>query len=277
MNGWKYYNHALLPECAPHEKANVEALKDIKTWTESGGKPIFARYTTEFDCRRETNWWYVIKDTPFDINEIKAKRRYEINKGIKNFSVKVINPLDYIEELYRVQNAAYATWPEKYRPSISKEAFKAMVKQWDSFEVFGAFSREDEHLCGFAYLTKYDSYCDFNVLRVDPDYESLGINAAIVYAILKLYESFILEGGYICDGSRNVNHETAFQNYLEKYFLFRKAYGVLNIRYLPPFNLLISILFLFRDELIKYDEYSIVHKINALLKMESIARGKLDE
>lgn len=45
------------------------------------GKPYLARWTSSFDCGHETNWWYVIKDTPFDINELKKKRRYEIRKG----------------------------------------------------------------------------------------------------------------------------------------------------------------------------------------------------
>ena len=27
--GWKYYNHALIPACAPHEEPNIKALKDL--------------------------------------------------------------------------------------------------------------------------------------------------------------------------------------------------------------------------------------------------------
>ena len=50
------------------------------------------------DCGYETNWWYVVKDTPFDLNSLKAKRRYEINKGIKNFEVIDIDPKNYSED-----------------------------------------------------------------------------------------------------------------------------------------------------------------------------------
>lgn len=28
MNGWEYYNHALVPECNPHELSNIEVLDD---------------------------------------------------------------------------------------------------------------------------------------------------------------------------------------------------------------------------------------------------------
>ena len=55
----------------------------------------------------------MIKDTPFDINALKAKRRYEINKGKKNFDVKKIRPSEHRDELYEVLMAAYQGWPEK--------------------------------------------------------------------------------------------------------------------------------------------------------------------
>lgn len=49
------------------------------------GNPYFARWTDNFDCGYETEWWYCIKDEPFDISKINSKKRYEINKGKKNF------------------------------------------------------------------------------------------------------------------------------------------------------------------------------------------------
>lgn len=111
QEGWRYYNRALIPSTAPHE--DVIPLEK-GCWSGWGIKkiPLFARWTTEFDCGYETNWWYVIKDTPFNISELKAKRRYEINKGTKNFDVRIINPIDYVEEIYAVFSAAYSSWPE---------------------------------------------------------------------------------------------------------------------------------------------------------------------
>lgn len=69
-------------------------------------------------AEEETSWWYVIKDTPFDIHVLKAKRRYEINKGLKNFDVRIINANDYAKELYKITKSAYLQYPDKYRPSI---------------------------------------------------------------------------------------------------------------------------------------------------------------
>ena len=100
IDGWRYYNHALISTCEPHEECYLPKKKI--DFGEIGGYALFARWTSEFDCGKETSWWYVIKDTPFDISKLKAKRRYEINKGKKNFEVKRIRALDYSEQLFEV-------------------------------------------------------------------------------------------------------------------------------------------------------------------------------
>ena len=86
IEGWQMYNHALIPTTLPHEEAYVtQELEKELNKSKIRGYPILARWTSDFDCNEKTNWWYVIKDTPFDISKIKAKRRYEINKGMKFF------------------------------------------------------------------------------------------------------------------------------------------------------------------------------------------------
>ena len=140
LKDWKYYNHAIIPAVEPHEKPDLSCIKDRTIW-KVGGIPFLARWTTDYDCGCETSWWYVIKDTPFNIATLKAKRRYEINKGKKNFEVRRINPSEYVEELYYVQTYAFESWPEKYRPVIQKETFEKDVAKWNSEMVYGGFNK----------------------------------------------------------------------------------------------------------------------------------------
>lgn len=227
---WKYYNHALIPTTAPHEIIE-EPTKDIWNKISNGKKALFARWTDDFDCGYETNWWYVIKDDHFDLNSIKAKRRYEIKKGTKNFEVRIIDPTDYVDELYHVEMAAYAEYPETYRPNFSYESFSASINSWKKHEVYGAFYRETDKLVGYAWIDVYDSYIDFCCMKADPKYEKYGINAAIVYFMVERYNNRLSKTFYICDGARSILHKTNFQNYLEKYFGFRKAYCKLKVKY----------------------------------------------
>lgn len=275
INGWQYYNHAAIPTTAPHEIPDISPIKDGSVWKSGGGTPLLARWTTEFDCGYETNWWYVIKDTPFDISELKAKRRYEINKGNKNFNVKAINPQEWVEDIYAVAMAAYATYPESYRPNVSHDQFVSDVLSWNFYKVYGAFSVEDNTLCGYACLNKRNlegNYINFTLMKAIPDKERLGLNAAMVNKILADHEAFLNNGGYICDGARSIQHETAFQDYLEKYFGFRKAYCRLNIVYNPKYSFIITIAYKFRKLLSKLEFISVIRMANALLKMEEINR-----
>ena len=241
-----------------------------------GGTPLLARWTTEFDCGHETNWWYVIKDAPFDIEALKAKRRYEINKGVKNFNVREIEPINYAEELFNVQIAAYSAYPKKYRPTVDKQSFLTSLRIWDSYVCIGAFSRISGELCGYSLLSKESkNFIGFKVMRTKPEQEKSGVNAAIVNGILEYFNSFLKHGGFICDGARSVNHETSFQDYLEKYFGFRKAYCHLHIRYNPKIKWLIKICFPLRKIMLLFDGIGLLHQINSAMKMEEICRGDI--
>ena len=63
---------------------------------------------------------------------------------------------------------------------------------------------------------------ELQVQRVKPKYEKYQINAALVEHLLTEYEIKLKKSNfYVLDGERSIRHETAFQDYLEKYFGFR--------------------------------------------------------
>ena len=244
-----------------------------------GGVPLLIRWTTEFDCSKETDWWYCIKDAPFDINSLKSKRRYEINKGKKNFSVEIINPKEYKEEIYIIQKLSYLEYPKKYRPKVIKNLLYQAIENWSksNCKIYGAFDKKN-NLCGYALISfENEKWINFVNLKVDPEFEKLGINAAIVSKILEDINPKIKNGAYICDGERNIFHKTKFQNYLEKYFEFKKVYCKLNIEYQPVFEIIINILYPFRNFLKYFDNISFFNRVNTIIQLESIRRRMLME
>lgn len=269
---WTYYNHAMIPSTPPNIVPDLSPLKDGTIWKLEGKRILLTRWTSDFDCGKETNWWYVIADKPFNLQSIKAKRRYEINKGLNNFEVRKINPADYTEDIYEIQVAAFSAYPEKYRPTVDHDSFIENVSHWEKENVYGAFYKENGKLCGYSYITIKSNFINFDVLKTIPSYEKFGLNAALVYRLVDDCNELLSNGGFICDGERSINHETAFQDYLEKYFNFRKAYCTLNIAYNPKIKWLVKMLYLFRKLLLKFDNISKIHLVNALLKMEHIIR-----
>lgn len=238
-----------------------------------GGTPLLARWTTDFDCGYETEWWYCIKDTPLDILKLNSKRRYEINKGKKNFNIRMIDPVEYVEDIIRIQQLAWANYPVAYRPRSNPRVRKSIDK-WRGYCVFGAFSIESNELSGYALIREHESWANFTVLKVVPKCERLAINAAIVAAILEYYNDRFGNGFYVSDGERNIVHITAFQDYLAKYFGFRKAYCKLNLLYRKPVGLCVKVLMPFRKLIGKFDANPLFSNISSVLLMESIIQSQ---
>ena len=230
-----------IPDAFPHENPDIDSI----AWQ---GHCLFAQWTDHFDCGEETQFWWVIKDTPFDLSALKAKRRYEITKGNKNFYVKRISPIGYLDALYDV----YLESLKGYRHAVAepRETFcKNMENLIDDkrFNLFAAFHRESDLLCGFAMVFVNGRYIPISSLKTRVSYEKENVNFALVYGILQYFELDLRAGSYLCDGSRTVMHETNFQPFLMKYFGFRKAYCDLHLTFRGVAKVAFYCMFPFRN------------------------------
>ena len=141
--------------------------------------------------------------------------------------------------------------------------------------MFASFYRDTGEMAGYALLLQEQYNCvHFKVLKTKPEFERLAVNASLVAEILNYYNDFLLKDGYICDGARSMNHETRFQDYLEKYFGFRKAYCKLHIKYNPKIKWICKVLYIFRKPLRVFDFIGVLHQINAVMKMEELVRDE---
>ena len=267
MGDWRYYNNAMISTLAPHITPDTSCM-DEHFFTVGGKRALFARWTTDFDKQDKSEWWYVIKDTPFDISTLKSSRRYEINKGIKNFECKRIVAADYAESIYEIIVESYNTYPEKYRPHVTCEMVAEWTKGWK--HVWGAFDSEGK-LSSFLQASIHDEYIDLMVLKSLPSKEKYNVNFAIINAFLNDMSEKIREGKYICNGERNLVHETQFNNFIEKYFGFRKAYCTLNVKYPKKVKLFARMIYPFR-KIFYSSQNKLMFKIGSVLKMEEIAR-----
>jgi undecaprenyl phosphate N,N'-diacetylbacillosamine 1-phosphate transferase len=273
---WVYYHHAIVPTTAPHKEADINTLRDVNLWRSAQGYPLLARWTSDFDCKEDTGWWYEIKDTPFDLAALSSKHRYGINKGLKHFDVRVVDPTQYAEELYQVQEEAFSTYPAKYRPNEGYDQFVGNLKNRRMGVTFCAFSKEDGSMAGYAYLLPRDGYVVASVLKARPSQEKNQVNAALVFSVLEYFKKELERGVYIMAGERNIVHETQCQEYMEKTFGFRKAYCKLHISYRSGVRQFITCLYPIRGLMKKLDDIKLFNQINSVLKMEEIARGCSD-
>ena len=274
LNGWRYYNHAWLPQCAPHEDIDASRINSDFWKQEGNGYSVLARWTSDWDCGFPTEWWYCIKDTPFDMEALKQTRRYKVRRGERNFRVVRINPMEYIDALFEVQVAAFSVYPSAYRPqNLTKEDLIEDIRTRKNQITYGAFSKKNDALCGYVFIHHHGSYAELLVQKADPKAERDQVNAALVKGVLDDLRDCFDGRFYLVDGERNINHQTNFQEYLIKYFGFRKAYCKLNIAYRPWVGLFIKMMYPFSSMLQNFDDLKYIHMLNALLKMERIARS----
>ncbi|MBE0601872.1 MAG: hypothetical protein IH607_08780 [Firmicutes bacterium] len=270
---WYYYNHAMIPTASPHETVDESPLQRKTVWKAVGGFPLFARWTTDFDCKTPTQWWYIIKDSPFLLTDVKANYRYKINKGRKHFEVQVIEPTQHAEAIYQVQAEAYAAYPAKSHPIADYQHFAEGLHRWQKDVTFAAFSKADGTMAGYIHVELRKGCVLLSAQKTKPSQEKLQVNAALVYGLLANYRQELAEGQYIADGERSILHETNFQEYLETYFGFRKAYCRLHILYRPGVRQLVAFLYPIRGIFKSAKGSQLFGRIRSVLQMEEIVRA----
>ena len=233
---------------------------------------FFARWISDFDCQQETEWYFVLKDDCLRIDKLKAKLRYEINKGNKNFITEVVDPIEYFDDIFYVSVEAYSVYPAKYRPNLIKDTYKNQIEKMiqDGYVFIGEFDRAKGNMVGFAVLECGSDFINYRMHKVLPAQEKRAVNAALVNGVLTYYEAGNFK--YIVDGERAIKHQTGFQNYLIKYFGFRKAYCKLNILYNPLFKVLVNMLYPVRAVLGNFKNNGLLYNVYCVLEQERIRR-----
>lgn len=271
VDGWKYYNHAVIPTTAPHEKVDLTPINDGSIW-KIDGRPLFARWTSDFDCDAETNWWFIIREAPYCIDSLSSKSsRKNIRRALRRCNVIKINPNEYVEELYNCYASAY----ERYKNADNfkkKDAFIFDCKEEykKGIEYWGGFDNETGLLIGYMTVAVHPCHVDTLTAKFWPEYMTLGVSDAIYHTILDYYLN-VLGKKYINGGSRNINHLTETQEYKERHFDYRKAYCRLHITYNPRIRMIIRILCLCKNLLRLLDHITFVHQINSVINMQEYA------
>lgn len=270
---WVYYNHALVPTVAPHEEPDASWMKDPSKWKElsEGHYPLFARWTTDFDCAEETEWWYIVRDSPISLDQLSRSSRHSIRRALKKCEVKQIDPQEYLDEMWRVYREAFT----RYRDAdneMDEAAFRDCYSNNRTADYWGGFSVEDDlRMIGYLVCERHSDWVELSVSKYSTDFLRLRVSDALCYTALDYYlnEEKLR---YVSNGQRSVNHVTNVQEYSEDRFGYRKAYCHLHIKYRPLFGAAVAVLYPFRGILKKLNSGGMMHSILSVLDQEEIRR-----
>lgn len=265
---WVNYYGAIVPEGVPHrEGVTKDDVKHLLKHTNA----YFCRYTSDWDIKEKTEYWYVLKDKIENLDDYKSKIRYQIRKGLKNCHSRVVSKEELVEFGYEIYFKSYERYEDKFKKPSSKSHFQRWISSMDETEwdFWGVFN-DKRLLIGFSLNQIWNNICNLIYVKSHPDYYYLYPNYALFFSMQKYY---LNDKGfkYVLDGGRNIGHKTNIQNFLITKFQYRKVFCKLNVIYSKRVKLLVLLLFPFRPIISKI-RLKPCRKLTYLLKQEEIRR-----
>jgi len=265
MEKWRKYNGALVPLIPPHLKVDASGVEKIIKETNS----YFARWTSNFDSKKETDFWFVICDEFATIDRLSRSTRSKVRRGLKNCSIQLIRKSRIEKEGFYCYTAAFLNYNTHLKPSSIVQFKKELRELEGDWEFWGVY--HEEKMIGYSQNKIVDDYCDYSTIKFHPNFLKFYPSYALFYTMNQYYlgEKKVK---YVNDGARSISHETNIQDFLIQKFQFRKAFCKLHIQYSPKVKLLLLVLYPFRS-LIFLLRFGIFKKINILLFQEKIRRS----
>lgn len=255
MPNYYIYRHAWRFRDAHHRETEL-SKNEVNHLFSNGGWLI--RNTYEFDTIEKSEFWYLIKDSFNGMEEHTSKGRNKIRKALKTYDYRIIDTNLLKEKGFDIYKEVLKNYPIKDR-HISYNSYLSIFN--NNCECWGCFKKNTDEIIGFAINYIWDDSCQYEITAILPPYKH---NTTYpYYGLIYIMDQYYLEEKkykYVSDGSRSISEHSNFQEFLIRNFKFRKAYCRLKIYYKWWLNVVIKVLFPFRNMLTS-------NKIRAILRM----------
>lgn len=269
LNGleyWRKYNGVILPNTPPHIKIN-DSIQSIQKYIKSNNA-WFARWVSDFDMRKESQFWYIINDAPMKMNDYSTNTRNQIKKGINNFQINIIDKSVIEREGYDI----YANTFQSYNTFLELKSKETFIRQLEGeWEFWGVYF--ESNLIGYSQNKVTNDYCEYSSIKIDLAYKKMYPS----YALFFLMNNYYLNEKnlkYVNNGSRSVSHDTEIQSFLVQKFGFRKAYCKMHIIYSPFVAVAIKFIYPFRF-VVKRLNNNFANRLLVLIRHEEIRKSFL--
>ena len=266
MNGYALYRKAWRFEGAPHLETHLE--KQVwKALLKQGG--LMVRNTYDFDCKKETNFWYVIKDHFEGLIGLSPRVRNKVKHAFAHFDYRMISMETMRKQAYPIVEETFADYAVHDR-EMNHEVFNAYLDlcAQQSFDFWGIFEKENGQIVGFCTVKLWDNCCEYGLTGIKTEYKRNGFYP--YYGLYHQLNRYYLEEqhfNYVSDSARTITEHSQIQDYLIQNFNFRKAYCQLEVHYQWWMKLAVKMLYPFRKVIS-------LPRVKAILNMEAMQRGE---
>ena len=265
---WRKYHGAIIPWKPPHKK--VDLSMDVIRKNIKEKNSFFARWTSEFDSKKQSLFWYIINDKQIHINDYSVSTRSKINRGLKKLIAKKIDKSVLLNSGYGVYSKALKRYNIVLN-NLTQTQFLNDLKSLDeSWDFWGVFDKKNNQLVAFSLNRLVDDYCDYSTIKFDPEFLKNYSSYVLYYSMNKFYlneKNF----KYVNNGAKSISHQTNIHDFLIDKFKFRKAYCKMELIYSPIFKMLVKFAFPIR-RFIKQIPLNSFRKLYVVLNQEYIKR-----
>ena len=247
--GYFVYKHCLLWSGYPTNETEL-SKKEVKRLLKVNGGWML-RNVYNFFSDRPDNFFELIKDKPSSLSEHSSKARNQIRRCLRDCIIKRISPLELInDDGYDVFVASYRKYREVTTRIVERGLWeKGVLDQddgWGEREYWGVYVRNTGKLIAFATNRIVGRKVSYAMLKAIPEF----MNKHYPYygLLFEMNRYYLEECGfnYVSDGWRSVTEHSNIQPFLEKNFLFLKAYCHMKLYYVWWFGLIVRLLYPFR-------------------------------
>lgn len=253
---WKWNRGQHLEKKMTHDEACALLNK--------GG--FFVRNAYNFDCKEETAFWYIIKDSFNGMDDVPSKYRSRVRKSLEKYEFTIVSKLFAIEKCFETYKAAAKNYRIKAKIPTKKQ-FEAFVMSLDeTYDIWVSIDKESGRVAGLAINHVVDGMCDYDRMKFHPEFlKPVSPSYGLIYC---MNEYYLVKKGlkYVSEGARSITEHSEIQSYLVTKFKFRKAYCHVQVFYKWWLRIIINALFPFRSNINTVS-------IKAMLNMEEIARN----
>jgi len=222
------------------------------------------RNVYDWDCDTETSFWAVINDRVWRIEELPSKTRNQVRRSLRDCDIRRLTNCELVDaDGYNVYAKAFERYHDVTVNVAARDAWESVVLKSEKFEYWGVFRKEDGKLIAYGMNTVMDKSVNYNVLKAIPKYMNKHYPYfGLLYTMNDYYLS-VCGKKYVTDGFRSLTEHSNIQPFLEKNFLFRKAYCKVKIYYKWWLKLAVKALYPFRNIIPN-------QQIKAVLRFEEI-------
>lgn len=225
---------------------------------------LLLRNTYNFDNTTNRTFWYIIKDSFNNFEELKSRTRNKVRHAFKFFDIRKLTEKEIKDSTYDVYLKAFKSYRHTTDQIQSRKDFTDNIVKENEF--WGCIDKKSGKLIAYSENIIRKESCEFRTLKANPEYLSKGYYP-FYGLIYRMCEYYLKEKQfkYVSDGSRTITQHSEIQNFLIKNFNFRKAYTNINIYYKPMLGIVINILYHFR-------RFIPQSKIKSLLRQDEMRR-----